>query len=367
LGRLGEAAVALSPLFDGAWDIEPKVLWDAHRVASEIAMARAWAVGEDEPEGRAAFLSEAERYAVEAGRVWEPERDLRAAVSEHPNNLLIHSQLAWVYLNKREWQAAATQAEFFLDADGRSKGGVENVNFRARTTFVLAQALIELGNLRGGAAALRKLLEYGPDPRFRVLPLAALLRVQRQLGEPKEALDLTMAEFLQACQKAEVQFSLDRFSEEQLEALGSPDAVGVSVRRARAMLDSGRVEEVLEMLPIMVAAARLGTGGDSPALLTLLADADRQAGKPEDALRTLKYVTTLDSGRKNQSVVWTEIGNVYEALGDYPEALKAFQRGYQTYGFHPSALVGCCRCLRRLSRAAEAVGYRHREADFREG
>jgi tetratricopeptide (TPR) repeat protein len=356
LGRLGEAAVALGRLFDGARDIEPKTLWEAHRVASEIAMARAWAVGEDEPEGRVAFLSEAERHAIEAGRVWEPEGDLRAAASEHPNNLLIHSLLAWVYLNKHEWQAAATQAQFFLDADDQSKVGRENANFRARTVFVLAQALVELGNLRGAAAALRELLEYGPDPRFQVLPLAALLRVQRQLGEPKEALDLTIAEFLQACQRAEIQFSLDRFSEEQLEALSSPDAVGVSVRRARAMLDSGRVEEVLEMLPIMVAVARLGTGEDSPALLTLLAEADRQAGKLEDALKTLKYVTTLDSSRKNQSVAWTELGNVYEAVSNYPEALKAFQRSYQTYGFHPSALVGCCRCLRRLGRVAEAVG-----------
>ena len=356
LGRLEEATAVLGPLLDGTLNIEPKVLWNAHRAAAEMSVARAWMVRQDEPEAAGSLLSKAEEHCVCAGKIWEPEKDPRAFASEHPNNLLLHSLLAWVYFNKREWHSAVRQAELFLAGQELLGLSTENVNTTARTAFVLAQSLIEVGDSRGAVAAIRKLLGYGPELRFQVLPLATLHRLQKQLGEPKEVLDLTIAEFLQTCQKAGVKLSLDRFSEEQLEALSSPDAVGVSLRRARAMLDSGRVDEVLEMLPIMVAAARLATGEDSPALLTLLADADRQAGKLEDALKTLRYVTTLDSSRKNQSVAWTELGNVQEALGDYPEALKAFQRSYQTYGFHPSALVGCCRCLRQLGRAAEAVG-----------
>jgi len=87
--------------------------------------------------------------------------------------------LAWVYFNQQNWPATVKQAEFFLAGQELLKLSSDRVNFMARTAFVLAQSLMELGNPRGAAAAIHKLLKYGPEPRFQVLPLATLHRLQK--------------------------------------------------------------------------------------------------------------------------------------------------------------------------------------------
>ena len=355
LKRFEEAILAFEPIFERTSELQRQVVWQAHRVVTEIKLNQAWLLGEQDAVLHGKYLSEAEQQLLSAGKVWEPGTDLREIPSTNHKNRLIHSSLAWVYFNQHDWPSVVKQAGFFLTSDSPDNLNQDHVNFRARTAFVLAQAQLALGDASSAVGTIQKLLDWRPDPQQILHPLITLLHCQKRLNESVEVQARTTQQILQTCKNAKGTISLRNLPEELIDALASPSAVAAAIRWARALLESGRIQDVLDALPVIVMAVRLIYGEDSPELLTLLATADRMANKPDDALKALDHIKTLDASPRNQTIVWNEIGKVHEQSGNHSEALKAFQRSYQTYGFDPNGLAACCRMLRTLGRQSEAV------------
>jgi tetratricopeptide (TPR) repeat protein/signal transduction histidine kinase len=354
-GRFAEAEANLRPVVEGVLGLRPETVWEACRSLTIGLVQKARILAEDEPEKAAILLQEGIGLCVRAAHLWEPNKDIRTGVTQREENVLLHSLLAWIHLESCDFETCIRQAEWFVSAYAR--GGVSQWRARiiGRTQFIRCQALLALGQTPEAADALRDLLCLTSEPQLRVRPLVLLATA---LSEPacRDELHEVQGMLRETCAAAGPKFAcVSALTPLQLEALTSRLRLGAYVRRCRELLRQAQEQVVLDEVPALVGAIRLFFETDDPALLTLLAQADVQIGDTAAALRTLEYVTTLDSSAKTQRIAWIEIGKIYLRRGDAKHALHAFTQSYKLGGRKLASMVFRARVLRTRGEAGFAA------------
>jgi tetratricopeptide (TPR) repeat protein len=120
---------------------------------------------------------------------------------------------------------------------------------------------------------------------------------------------------------------------EYLDVILNPERMADYVDQIEGLLDRGEYHRVARDLSKLISQCRAIHGKDDKVLMTLIARADIGMGKYVDALRTLRYVQSLDPDDSvNSSIALCYIGRTYTARHFYGIAAQAFQESFEAGG-----------------------------------
>ncbi|HJQ27395.1 MAG TPA: tetratricopeptide repeat protein [Blastocatellia bacterium] len=350
LGQFREAIDAYLKVVDPGHGIARATAWEARLHIAKCYQALAKQARFDDEVGDEAgaaetYWEEAERWFVATAQVWENGLDPRQTLCLHPRNATVHGLLAWFYFDRGDFKQAEAQARMFLSRESPESVLPEHVDYYALNSFILGMALLRQYRNDEALRVLESALASKPSPKYRLRPLIALKVLYVRKRDNAGINDVTQR-FIEAGTEAGIA-SIEALTEEQRSAMIDPSTMADYIKQCKERLKKGEARAILKELPRFVAASKLLNLSEKadPILLSLLAMADRDVGRYDEALRTFEYVLQLNEEAKNQAIVLMEIGKTYLRMGSYEIAAKSFEKCYDTRP-EVGALVSAARAYR---------------------
>jgi tetratricopeptide (TPR) repeat protein len=319
LGEFDRAADVLKEVAESNQMISA-TRWEASKRVAEAL--HAIAMNSEDPEERKNVFETAERWMVNAARVWEPHLDPRRRSCSRFENIALHGILAWQFFERGLLDAAEDQIGFFNKHSENIRDGLEK--FDSRNLYVLATIRCRQKRGREAKVMLTELLSRELHPDHQIRPLALLRKILFELGESDAAREVNQR-LREVCGDATTD-CLQNLEDQELDVLFDPSRMADYLRYVKQLLREDRAGEVLAKLPNLARAAHFINGYPDVALLTQIAIANRVVGDYQRALAILRSVRKAGRGKKNEAISLFEIGKTYMRMKKYSTAAVFFER-----------------------------------------
>lgn len=310
--------------------------WECYQNLGRTYVALATSPSRNEKDRLESLRSSIDSY-LNSFKVWEPRLDPTSSKCSNINNLIAHLRLGYCYYLSHDYGNAFNQANFVIEWKFRDNDSEQRSFHYGQAYYYAGLALINMKKYASAAVHFESAEHFttNRNQKKKCWLVLSILYIKLVAGGYdtvkiaywKSQLKRVRSNLLSCMSKKQYDSWYD-LNEEEKNILIDPLASKDYVLKCKAQIKNNNSSIVLSNINKLLKVYYDIEGKYDKVLLSVKARAQVKLRQYNDALDTLSYALRANFDSKNQSMIYSEIGNIYLIMNDAENAAEYFLKSY---------------------------------------